>query len=572
MNLGRRMVELVRPDAQWDGPEFRRRVEWLMLLRLMVTTLLLGITIVFQLRTSGDYLVNPATPLYILIGTTFLLSLIYAFSLPLIPDLWMFSYFQVMVDVVYATVLIHFTGGASSIFTLLYIFPIITSGILHMRRGALLTAAATSVLFGLLINFEYYRLIPQSDWPWVSPWGRETPGYLLWILVVHFTFFFLVAILASTSAEQLKNIKISLTRRESDYQKLSDLYTSIVRSIPTGIITTNEMDRITFVNSAGTVLLAASLADLVGVRLKQIFPVVDTGLRTSSVRRETYLTVKEINGGKRQMELMVSDLRREDNIPSGRLVVFQDVTQIRKMEERVKLSEKQAAFVRIAAGMAHEIRNPLASLRGATELLSETSSGLDNQKKLLGIVLREADRLNSLLGDFLLSVSIKQPQKARVMLTDLIEETVDLFSTQSRVRLNLSLETLIHKGVEVEGDSTKLKQAVWNLFENALDATPDDGVIRVVLEAEPESGQAILKVEDSGQGIPPEARDLIFEPFTTTKGKGTGLGLSLVLSIVEAHNGTVEVESALGKGSRFIVRLPLASPNAVAGDGGPVNG
>ncbi len=145
MNLGRRMVELVRPDAQWDGPEFRRRVEWLMLLRLMVTTLLLGITIVFQLRTSGDYLVNPATPLYILIGTTFLLSLIYAFSLPLIPDLWMFSYFQVMVDVVYATVLIHFTGGASSIFTLLYIFPIITSGILHMRRGALLTAAATSV-------------------------------------------------------------------------------------------------------------------------------------------------------------------------------------------------------------------------------------------------------------------------------------------------------------------------------------------------------------------------------------------------------------------------------------------
>ena len=541
-----------------------------MLLRLMVTTLLLGITIFFQLRESREFFIHPATPLYILIGTTFLLSLIYAFSLPLIPDLWVFSYFQVMVDVVYATVLIHFTGGASSVFTLLYIFPIITSGILHMRRGALLTAAATSVLFGLLVNFEFYRLIPQSDWPWVSPWSRATPGYLLWVLVVHFTFFFLVAILASTGAEQLQRIKISLTRRETDYQRLSDLYTSIVRSIPSGIMTTDEADRITFVNSAGVLLLGTSLSDLVSIPLRQVFPVVDDGLRRKGENRRTYLTVKEISGGTRHLELTVSDLEKENNVPSGRLVIFQDVTQIRKMEDRVKLSEKQAAFVRIAAGMAHEIRNPLASLRGATELLSETSSGLGNQKKLLGIVIRESDRLNSLLGDFLLTVSSQQPKKARVMLTNLVEETVDLFASEPRIRLGVSLETLIHKGVEIEGDSTRLRQAVWNLLANALDATPDSGVIRVVLESE--SGQAILKVEDSGLGIPPEIRDRIFEPFTTTKGKGTGLGLSLVLSIVEAHNGTVEAESASGTGSLFIVRLPLASPKAGVEEGEPENG
>ncbi len=282
-----------------------------MLLRLMVTTLLLGITIFFQLRESREFFIHPATPLYILIGTTFLLSLIYAFSLPLIPDLWVFSYFQVMVDVVYATVLIHFTGGASSVFTLLYIFPIITSGILHMRRGALLTAAATSVLFGLLVNFEFYRLIPQSDWPWVSPWSRATPGYLLWVLVVHFTFFFLVAILASTGAEQLQRIKISLTRRETDYQRLSDLYTSIVRSIPSGIMTTDEADRITFVNSAGVLLLGTSLSDLVSIPLRQVFPVVDDGLRRKGENRRTYLTVKEISGGTRHLELTVSDLEKE---------------------------------------------------------------------------------------------------------------------------------------------------------------------------------------------------------------------------------------------------------------------
>jgi two-component system sensor histidine kinase PilS (NtrC family) len=541
-----------------------------MLLRLMVTTLLLGITIFFQLRETLDFFVHPATPLYILIGTTFLLSLIYAFSLPLIPDLWGFSYFQVMVDVVYDTVLIHFTGGASSIFTILYIFPIITSGILHLRRGALLTAAVTSVLFGLLVNFEFYGLIPPSDWPWVSPWSKETPGYLLWVLVVHFTIFFLVATLASTGAEQLEKIKVSLTRRESDYQRLSELHTSIVRSIPSGIITTDEADRITFVNSAGTVLLGASLSHLLHVPLRQIFPIIDTGLKRMRTKRETYLTVKEIDGDKRHLDLTVSDLEREKNLPGGRLVVFQDVTQIRKMEDRVKLSEKQAAFVRIAAGMAHEIRNPLASLRGATELLSETSCQLDDQKKLLGIVIRESDRLNSLLGDFLLTVSSQQPKKARVMLTSLVEETVDLFASEPKVRLGISLETLIHKGVEVEGDSARLRQAVWNLFANALDATPAGGVIRVVLESE--SGQAILKVEDSGPGIPPEIRDRIFEPFTTTKGKGTGLGLSLVLSVVQAHNGTVEAESSSGTGSLFIIRLPLASPKAAIEGGESDNG
>jgi len=304
--------------------------------------------------------------------------------------------------------------------------------------------------------------------------------------------------------------------------------------------------------------------------LGQVFPVVENGFKRNGAKRSTYLTVKEINGDKRHLELTVSELEKENNVPSGRLVVFQDVTQIRKMEERVKLSEKQAAFVRIAAGMAHEIRNPLASLRGATELLSETSSRLGDQKKLLGIVIRESDRLNSLLGDFLLTVSNQQPKKARVMLTALVEETVDLFASEPRVRQGVSLETLIHKGVEVEGDSTRLKQALWNILANALDATPDGGLIRVVLESE--SGQAILKVEDTGRGIPPEIRDRIFEPFTTTKGRGTGLGLSLVLSIVETHYGTVEAESSSGTGSLFTIRLPLATPKATAEEGESENG
>lgn len=567
-----RLVHMIRPEGFVEGPDFRRRVEWLMFLRLFVTTLLLAATILFQFRESRNFFVDPAIPLYILIGTTFLLSLIYTFSLPMISDLWVFSFVQVMVDVVYATVLIHFTGGAQSVFTLLYAFPIITSGILHFRRGALFTASAASVLFGLLINLQFYGVIHATDWPWVSPWARQTTDYLLWVLIVHLTFFYLIAIAASSLAEQLQSTRVSLTRRESEYKRLSELHTNIVRSIPSGIITTDGEDRITFVNSAGSALLSIPLSELVSVPLSTVFPCVANGLAAASDFRRTYLTVKDIQGEKLDVELTVSDLRGTDGSRRGRLVVFQDVTQVRKMEDRVRISEKQAAFVRIAAGMAHEIRNPLASLRGASELLSQRSPGLEHERKLLGIIIRESDRLNSLLGDFLTMVSSSQPKKVRVMLTDLVEEVISLFSTQSRVGDGVTLETLIHKGVEVEGEPARLRQAFWNLFINALEAIPGGGVISIILESDAGSGHAILKVQDTGNGIPPEIRERLFEPFTTTKEGGTGLGLALVLSVVRAHHGSIETDSAPGLGSLFTVRIPLAAPEWGMAEGGKENG
>lgn len=571
MFLFRSLVKLIRPKGPTDGPEFRRRVEWFMLLRLMVMTLLLVTTIVFQLRGTGDYFIDPAIPLYILIGTTFLLSLIYAFSLPLIPDLWTFSFFQVMVDVIYATVLIHFTGGASSVFTLLYIFPIITSGILHLRRGALVTASAACLLFGLLINLQFYKIIPPSAWPWVSPWSKDTPFYLLWVLIVHFTFFFMVAFLSSMLAEQLQRTRTSLSLKEIDYEKLSELHTNIVRSISSGIITTDETDKITFANHAAAALLGTGVAELVDMPLRGVFPAIKNGASKSSVRRETFSTVKEIDGGKKHFEVTVSDLKGPDSLPAGRLVVFSDVTHVRKMEDRVKTSEKQAAFVRIAAGMAHEIRNPLAALRGATELLSRNPAGLDSEKRLLEIVIRESDRLNALLGDFLLTVSARRPRKTRVMLSSLVEEVVDLFSRESRIGRDISLETLINKGVEVEGDPVRLKQAVWNLLSNAVEAIPEKGTIRVMLESAPGSGSATLTVRDSGAGIPPEIKDRMFEPFTTTKERGSGLGLSLVLSVVESYNGTIEYDSNPGAGTTFVVKLPLAD-EAIEDEGEEENG
>ena len=572
MKSGPGIVDLILPGESPGGTDYRRRVEWLMLLRLLVTTLLLGATIFFQLSQTDFFLLYPAAPLYVLIGATFLLSLLYAVSLPRIPNLRAFSFFQVMVDVFYYTVVVYFTGGASSAFTLIYIFPIFASGILHYRRGALLTASAASVLFGLLINLEFYRLIPGSQWPWVMPWAREAPGYILWVMVVHFTVFFLTAFLSSSIAEQLQRTRIVLKLKETDFDKLSDLHSSIVRSIPSGIVTTDESDRITFVNAAGTRLLGGSLPNLLSIPIREVFPVIHDGLAKSGVRRKTYGTVKEIKGEQLQLELTVSDLKSHDGTPRGRLVVFEDVTPLRRMEERVKVSERQSALVRMAAGMAHEIRNPLAALRGAAELLSRVSSGVVDEKKLLGIVIRESDRLNTLLGNFLLTIDARSRQKVQVMLDELVEETVHLFSKDSRFRDTVSLETLVSKGVEVEADPARLKQALWNLLDNASDAMPDGGTIRVTLESDQVSGLATLSIQDSGPGIQPEISHRIFEPFNTTKDGRTGLGLPIVMSIVEAHNGTIEVESAPTSGTAILVRLPLAPRESSTKNGGHKNG
>ena len=485
-----------------------------------------------------------------------------------LPELRTFSFLQILVDLVYTTVLIYFTGGASSVFTLIYILPIIASGTLHFKRGAFTVASIAAVLFGSLVAFQFHGLIPASNWPWVSPWSMQTPGYVLWVLLVHFTVFYVLAILAGSVAEQLQKTKIVLTLKESDYERLSDLHTSIVRSIPSGIMTSDETDRVTFVNAAGATLLGASFLEFANTPLPSIFPVIEAGLSKTATDKKTYVTVKQIKGEQSQIELTVTELTGSDGQPRGKLVVFHDVTLLRRMEDRVKISEKQAAFVRIAAGMAHEVRNPLAALRAATELLTQSTPSSNNEKRLLSIVIREADRLNSLLGDFLATISSQPPNKVRVILTDLLEETVELFAREPRVGREIALETLINKGVEVEGEPSRLKQALWNLFTNALDATQDGGFIRIILETEQSAKQAIIKVQDSGCGIPTEIKDRIFEPFTTTKEKGTGLGLSMVLNVVRAHNGYIEADSVPGLGSMFIMRLPLAhpEPNGVKGE------
>jgi two-component system, NtrC family, sensor histidine kinase PilS len=564
-----RLKGLIRADTSWVGPDFRGKVERAMLLRLIINTILLGATIVFQLGEAQKLLFDPAIPLYILIGAIFLISLIYTLSLPLISNLWLFSFVQVMIDVVYTTAVIHFTGGAHSVFTLLYVLPIISSGTLHLRRGALVTASASSILFCLLIHLQFHGIMPPSDWPLTNLWSSPSPtgSYYLWVTVIHLVIFFVVALLAGSIAEQLRTTRVSLDETKGQFKKLSELHGSIVRSISSGIITTDEKDRITFINSAGIKLLGERSGDVVHKPVCSVLPAIDPDLGITAAGRHSYVTVMNIRGEQLHLELYVSDLRGEDGTPNGRLVVFQDVTGIKKMEQRAKLSERQAAFVRIAAGMAHEIRNPLASLRGAAELLSMAPHDQIPEERLLRIVIRESDRLNSLLEDFLLTVNARRFKRERISLTDLVRETVELFAQGPRVGEEIKLDTLLSTGVEVEGDPDRLKQALWNLLTNAVESIREEGSIHVTLDSDVGKNQAVIRIRDSGSGIAPEIRNRLFEPFATTKETGSGLGLAMVLSIVESQGGTIETDSRNHKGTAFTIKLPLATQDPAYEEG-----
>lgn len=545
-----------------EGPEYRHRVEWLVFLRLLVTSFLLLLTAVLQYTLSRSFLGDPATPLYIIFGTTYVLSLLYALALPRISHLATFSFIQIMIDTVYVAALVAFTGGASSAFILLYLFPIIAAGVLHYRRGALVAASASCVIFGLLVTLQFYRVLSESPWPWLNESRNHDPGFVLWTLILHFIVFFFVAVLAGSVAQQLATTKISLGLREVAFEKLSELHTNIVESISSGIITTDEKDRITFVNVPGTSILGVFSSELLQAPLGRFFPdILEQDLLDPAIKAP-HVVIGELLAKSKTIEYRVTELKDREGKHAGRLIVFQDVTEIRKLEERAKLHEKQDSFVRIAAGMAHEIRNPLASLRGAAELLSQPVSDSAHQMKLLSIVIRESDRLNSLLSDFILTVNSSPTHKLRLCLGNLVHETVELTSGQLHDSYGITVRTSIARPVEIAGEPKRLKQALRNLLSNAAESSPYGSVLRVSLQAE--GHQAVLSVQDSGPGIPPNNRSGIFEPFSGTRDSGTGLGLPMVLSVVEAHHGTIEVQDGENGGAVFVIRFPLASQVDVA--------
>lgn len=543
-----------------------RKLVWLTFLRLLVVTVLLGATAVLTF-TERDSLSGPVQArlyglaLVVYLATAIYLGLLRLGSVRLVPAL---SYAQIVGDVLMATYLVWLTGGNESIFSFLFSLAVIDAAILLSRRGAFVAAVLASVAYGGLIAAMQLRLLEPAA-AYLTPTTLPVTR-VVFNVSMNAGALLLVAALASWLTEQLRRADERLTEAQEDYAAISALLQSVVQSVTSGILTIDAAGRLTFLNRAGEELLALRGIDDRGRRLQALRPRLWEAMEASipeagSARGEVRLPAE---GGHREIGFTVSPLAAWGGSTGGRVLVFQDLTAMRRMEALVQRNERLAALGSVAAGLAHEVRNPLASMSGSVELLKGMLAHDADEGRLLDIVLREAERLDRLLTDFLHFARPTPPEFEEVDLEALVRDSVAVL----RHDPNLSecvLEVGVETGLRLRCDPGQLRQVLMNLVLNAAQATDGRGHIRI--EGRTAGDEGLLVVSDDGPGLAPEVQGRIFDPFFTTKEQGTGLGLSLVHRMVEAHGGRVDVESEPGAGSRFIVVLPASGAPALAATG-----
>lgn len=372
---------------------------------------------------------------------------------------------------------------------------------------------------------------------------------------VHVFAFAATAALASYLAEQLRWTGERLEAREVDLAAITALHESIVQSVASGLVTIDAAGSVTFLNRAGEHITGLEAAAVRGAPAARWF----AGFQPGVERGETELV--NARGERLWLGYTAFPLVARGGAPIGRAVIFQDLTALRAMQAEVQRSERLADLGKVAAGLAHELRNPLASMAGSIELLRAAPGLTAGDARLMDIVLREAARLEELVAAFLAFSRPAPPRRERVDLDRAAAETLEVFAhdpVAGRVRLEREL-----RPIRVTGDAGQLRQVLWNLLANAAHAAAQregGGTVRVRCGGE--GDRALLEVEDDGPGIPAADLPHLFTPFFTTREGGTGLGLATVQRIVDAHGGAVSVESAAGRGTRFTVRLPSASAPA----------
>ncbi|MGQ9645523.1 MAG: two-component system sensor histidine kinase NtrB [Thermodesulfobacteriota bacterium] len=536
-----------------------KRVKGLMLCRLVILTLLLAITFLFQISEKKYFFISLNNHFYYFLSGFYLVTIIYATALRKIRDLRRFMLIQIIVDHLFIVGLIYFTGGSESFYPITFIFAIIGSSIIFYQRGAFFSASLSTLLYGLLLLLQLHG--------WIRPLGHS-PNYetsqIFYTFILFMAAFYIVAFLSSTISEELKKKKRELIQKQEDYNQLETFNRNIIQSLDSGLLTIDLDGRINFYNRTAEKILNLNGGGTREISINDLFPKINEMIQATSKRKsegvpldyQRYETLFTHSSGKRiHLGFAISPLTNPEGASIGHTLIFQDITKFKEMEEEMKRVDRMAAVGLLAAGMAHEIRNPLASLSGSIQMLKSELVLDESQRHLMDITLRESERLNALITDFLLFAHPPQTLKRPWEISKLLQETIDLLSHSPAFHDGLHITHLPpEEPIRAMIDADQMKQVFWNLLMNAVQAMPHGGEIRISTGKGKEWIR--IAIADSGQGIPLEEKEKIFEPFFTTKEGGTGLGLSIVHKIVENHNGLIKVESEVGRGSTFTVFLP----------------
>lgn len=533
-----------------------QKIQTLIVGRLMVIFLLLVTSWIWYsgtLRLSFD---NFPQGLFLVFVISVGLTILYFILLRLSSTFaWQISV-QFFLDALLITWLIWRTGDLSSPYITLYIVLISVASFFMRPLSTLLMAVVCSVLFILLALLSVNAVIETSG-------PEQEIGKAVQIVSFHVVAMLVVGLLASRLSDRHSSVA-ELEETSKNLASLRALHERIVESIRSGLVTTDLDGNIYTFNSAATEITGYRLDQVQGSSIYNLF---------GDIREPIDLSLAAAGGGDQiprfESDLVTPDgfavrigynvslLFSEANEASGLIITFQDLTEIRSMEESVRRKDRLAAVGRVAAGLAHEIRNPLGAMRGAIQVLESTTPRESKQASLMDIILKESDRLNSIITNFLGYARPAAVDFAETNVCEAIKDTITLLRHSPDVREDHILQDdLGDEAVNISADSSQLKQIFWNLARNALQAMPDGGTLRIGLENIPNNRIRIV-FEDTGRGMTPDQVEQLFEPFSNSTTGGTGLGLSIVKHLVEAMGGTVGVESS-GAGSTFTFTLKRA--------------
>jgi two-component system sensor histidine kinase PilS (NtrC family) len=529
---------------------------WLVKVRIVILTFLLGIELVIARLTPSTF---PLRLLVEIILLWYATSVFYLLLLSRWKECRIQSLLQVMTDLVLVTMVVYATGGVDSSLNFLYPLVIIVACILLPRTWAYLTAALAFILYGTVLELTYFEVIPS--------YSTTHPGMeaLQAIIFVNLFGYVAVAYLAGLLADKLRQVDVKLKYTSGVLEDLQALHENIIQSISGGLITTGLDGLISLANTAARKLFERSEEDLLGRQVDQLF--LDPLPGVGSEREHAEVRFVTAGGFCKTFRVMASALTVPGRGSIGYVYTFDDLTEIRRLERDLRIQDRLAAVGRLAAAIAHEIRNPLTSIAGSVSMLSGIVDLSEEHRQLLQIVTRESDRLNGIITDFLAYSRGKQYRFSSVDLLPLLEDTLTLLEHRL-VAENSGIRIERSYGVAqalTMADGDKIKQVFWNFCQNAVRAMRSGGVLKVSLEPTGEDWQ--INFADTGPGMSRQLVEKIFEPFQSQFEGGTGLGLAIVYQIVQAHEGKVWARSRLGQGSVFVLRLRrLAGKENVAGE------
>jgi two-component system sensor histidine kinase PilS (NtrC family) len=541
-----------------------------MLGRAAVLTLLLGCGILVE-RLLPQAAVR-IHYFYALTGAGYFLTAFYA-----VFNRWWLAwpaaaYGQLGGDLLLVTGLVYATGGVDSPFSALYFTVIIAASILLRRRGAFINATAAWIAYGLLVLLIVYEVVPLGP-AWAD---KGLPGEISALKVIsyslfaHFLAFYAVAFLSSMLAENLYKTGQELQEKTEDLARLQALSKNIVDSIASGVVTTDLTGKVTFVNRGGQEILGRPAADLVNRPVGEILGQKDDLLArvTDGISRGLRTRIEALVEGPagRLITLGVtcSILKDWRENPTGFIFAFQDLTDIKALEGDLRVKDRMAALGKVAAGMAHEIRNPLAAISGSAQLLKKTVKASAADAELFDIVVREGQRLDRIIGDFLLFARPGRFNPEDADLVPILRESLLLIRNGQECRESHRIvSNLPEEGVPSRVDVNLVRQVFWNLAKNALRSMPEGGTL-TVSAGQADHQQARVVFEDEGIGMTRDEIEAAFQPFRGTFDGGTGLGLAIVFRVVQEHGGEIQVESVPGGGSRFTVLLPHSGADVPA--------